>query len=210
MHRNLIAPLTGVAFVIVAIVAFAVGGEPPNAKDNSAQEIVKHYVDNKDAIMVTSILAGIAGALLIFFAAYLRKVLSAAAGAGSMLPGVVLVGASIMAVGFAIDTTIAFALADAADDIDPIGVQALQALWDHDFIPVAMGIVVFLFSAGLAIVQTGALPRWLGWIAIVLAIIGLTPIGFAAFLGGALWILIVSILLTMAARAVPPQAAPAV
>jgi hypothetical protein len=210
VNRNLIAPLTGVAFVIVAIVAFAVGGEPPNAKDNSAQEIVKHYVDNKDAIMVTSILAGIAGALLIFFAAYLRKVLSAAAGAGSMLPGVVLVGASIMAVGFAIDTTIAFALADAADDIDPIGVQALQALWDNDFIPVAMGIVVFLFSAGLAIVQTGALPKWLGWIAIVLAIIGLPPIGFAAFIGGALWILIASILLTMGARAVPPQAAPAV
>jgi hypothetical protein len=210
VNRNLIAPLTGVAFVVIAIVAFAVGGEPPNAKDNSPQEIVKHYVDNKDAIMVTSILAGIAGALLIFFAAYLRKVLSAAAGAGSMLPGVVLVGASIMAVGFAIDTTIAFALADAADDIDPIGVQTLQALWDNDFIPVAMGIVVFLFSAGLAIVQTGALPKWLGWIAIVLAIIGLTPIGFAAFLGGALWILIVSVVLTMRARTVPPQAAPAV
>jgi hypothetical protein len=115
-----------------------------------------------------------------------------------------------MAVGLAIDTTIAFAIADAADDIDPIGVQALQALWDNDFVPIAMGAVIFLLSAGLGIVQTGALPRWLGWVAIVLAIVGLTPIGFAAFLAGGIWIVVVSILLTMRARAVPPQAAPAV
>jgi hypothetical protein len=203
VNRNLIAPLTGVAFIVVAAIGFAVSGEPPDAKDNSAQEIVQHYVDDKDAIMAGSILAGIAMVLVIFFAGYLRKVLSAAAGPGSMLPGLVLVGASIMAVGFAIDTTIQFALAEAADDIDPVGVQALQALWDNDFIPIALGIVVFLLSAGLAIVQTGALPKWLGWVAIVLAIVGLTPVGFAAFMGGALWILIVSIVLTMRARTQP-------
>ena len=205
MNRNLIAPLTGIAFIIFAIASiFVGGGEPPNVKDDTAQEIAKHYADNKDEIMLSSILAGIAMTALIFFAGYLRKVLSAAAGGASMFPGIVLAGASIMAVGLAIDTTISFALADAADDVDPVAVQSLQMLWDNDFVPIALGTVVFLLSAGLAIVETGALPRWLGWVAVVLAIVGLTPVGWAAFLIGAVWIVVVSVLLTMRARPAPP------
>ena len=210
MNKNLIAPLTGVAFIIFAIVSIVLSGEPPNVKDNTAQEIVKHYADNKDEIMLSTISTGIALTSLIFFAGYLRKVLSAATGAGSMLPGIVLVGASILAVGIAIDSTIAFALADAADDVDPGAVQALQMLWDNDFVPIGLGIVVFLLSAGLAIVQTGALPKWLGWVAIVLAIVGLTPVGFAAFLLGAVWVLVVSILLTMRANATAAPASPGI
>ena len=58
----------------------------------------------------------------------------------------------------------------------------------------------FLFSTGLSIVLYGAIPKWLGWVAIALAVIGLTPLGFAAFLGTGVWILIVSIMLTMRAR----------
>jgi hypothetical protein len=198
----------GIVFIIFAILSIVVsGGDPPDVKDNTAQEIVKHYTDNEDEIMFSSILGGIAMVALIFFAGYLRKVLSAAAGGASMLPGIVLVGASIMAVGLAIDTTISFALADAAGDVDPVAVQSLQMLWDNDFIPIALGIVVFLLSAGLAIVETGALPKWLGWVAIVLAIVGLTPVGFAAFLLGAVWVLVVSIMLTMRANAGPPAPA---
>jgi hypothetical protein len=40
---------------------------------------------------------------------------------------------------------------------------------------------------------------WLGWIAIVLAVIALTPIGFAAFVCGGVWVAVTSVLLTMRA-----------
>ena len=46
-------PLTGVVFIVLAIVAFAIGGEPPEAKEG-AQKIVDHYVDNKDSIQIGS------------------------------------------------------------------------------------------------------------------------------------------------------------
>jgi hypothetical protein len=198
----------GVAFIVFAIASIVLsGGEPPDVKDNTPQEIVKHYADNKDEIMLSSILGAIAMTALLFFAGYLRKVLSAATAGASMLPSIVLAGASIMAVGLAIDSTISFALADAADDVDPVAVQSLQMLWDNDFIPIALGSVVFLLSAGLAIVETGVLPRWLGWVAVLLAIVGLTPVGWAAFLIGAIWILVVSILLTMRARPATPATA---
>ena len=39
--------------------------------------------------------------------------------------------------------------------------------------PIAIGIVVLLLSSGLSIVRYGALPKWLGWVAIVLAVVGI-------------------------------------
>ena len=111
------------------------------------------------------------------------------------------IGAGILATGIAIDSTIAFALSEAADDIDPAAAQALQALWDNDFMPFALGSIVLLLASGLSIVRHGALPKWLGWIAIVLGVISMTPAGFVGFLGAAVWIVIVSVMLSLRARA---------
>jgi hypothetical protein len=209
-------PLTGVAFVVVLIIGFLVGGEPPDVK-NPPQEIVDHYVDNKDSVQFGVLFELIAAGLLLFFVGYLRKVLRAAPGEGGMLPAVALAGATVMAVGAAFDAAISFSLAEAADDIEPTSVQALQALWDNDWPPIALGAAVLLLSSGLSIALYGSLPRWLGWVAVLLGVVGFTPIGFVAFLGGGLWILVVSVMLTVRARALtqpfrpggPGTAAPA-
>jgi hypothetical protein len=208
VRREWLAPLTGVAFIALVIISGIVMGEPPDA-DSPVQEIVDHYQDNEDSIYLGAFI-GVAGmVLLIFFGSYLSSLFRAAEGPG-MLSVLPLVGLSIVAVGGAIDTTISIALVEAVDDIEPDGVQALQALWDNDFIPFVVGSLTFLFSTGLLVVRTGVLPRWLGWVALVLAVVGLTPVGFIAFVGAGLWILIVSVLLTVRARRpVTPTATPA-
>ena len=194
-------PLTGVAFVVLAIITLVIsGGEPPEAKEG-AQKIVDHYVDNKDEIQISSLISTIAAAVLIFFFGYLRKVLRAAEGENGMLSLVAFSGAVILGIAIAIDSTISFALSEAADDIEPAAAQALQALWDNDFMPFALGSIVVLLGSGLSIVRHGALPKWLGWVAIVLGVISMTPVGFVGFLGAAVWIVIVSVILTMRARA---------
>jgi hypothetical protein len=208
VNREWLVPLTGIAFIVIAILGFVIAGEPPDA-DEPVREIVDHYVDDKDAVQAGAILTGIAAGLLIFFGGYLRKVLRAAEGEGGMLSALVLIGATTMAIGAAIDGTISFALAEAADDIDPTGVQALQALWDNDFLPVLLGAGVFLLASGISIVTHGALPKWLGWVAIVFGVVAFTPIGFIAFPAGALWILIVSVMLSLRARAAPAPPSPA-
>jgi hypothetical protein len=200
VNREWWVPLTGVAFIVVAIVGAIIAGEPPDA-DSPVQEIVDHYTDNKDAIEAGSFVGAAAGVLLVFFGAYLRSVLSAAEGPGGILSALALVGTAVVAVGLAIDITISIALAEAVDDIEPAAVQALQALWDNDFVPLALGSLIFLISTGLSILRHGALPKWLGWVALVLAVIGFTPIGFVAFIGAGLWIAVVSVMLTVRARA---------
>jgi hypothetical protein len=202
----MLAPLTGVLFIIVIIVGAVIAGEPPDAGD-PVEEIIDHYQDNKSSIQVVSFLAALAGLLLIVFGAHLRRVLRAAEGPGGMLSVLPLVAATLIAIGIAIDATISLALAEAVDDIEPSSVQALQALWDNDFIPIAMGMLLLLLSLGISILRYGALPKWIGWVAIVLTIVGFTPAGFAAFIGGAILILVISVILTLRARRGTPAAA---
>ncbi len=197
--REWLVPLTGVAFIVLGIIGGAIIGEPKSA-DEPVDEIVDYYLDNKDAIQIGSFFGVAAGLFLVFFGAYLRKVLQAASPAGDQLPLLSLLGLVVVTVGFAIDNTILFALSEAADDIEPASVQTLQALWDNDFIPIALGVVIFLWSTGISVIRTGALPRWLGWAAILFGIVAFTPIGWVGAAGAAVWVLAVSILLSVRAR----------
>jgi hypothetical protein len=196
MMKEALLPLTGVLFVVLLIASFVIAGEPPDA-DSEVQEIVDHYVDNDTAIWISSFVFVAAALALLTFASYLRKLFSDAGPDGSMLPGLILVGASIVAVGGAIDSTIQIALVEAVEDVDPSAVQALQALWDNDFIPIALGIVTFILFSGLATLRTGALPKWLGWLALALVVVAFTPVGFAAFPGTGVWVIITSVLLAV-------------
>jgi hypothetical protein len=208
--KRWLAPLTGIAFIVLAIVGFAMSGEPPSATDEPAAEIVRHYVDNEGSVMAGGILAGFGASLFVFFAGVLRRALRNAEGDQGILSAVAFGGAVIFATGLAIDGTISVALAEAADDIDPTAVQALQALWDNDFLPLAVGLQVFALATGISILRHGALPKWLGFIAILAGIAAITPAWFVAFGGTAIVVLVASVLLTMRARAESGGQTPAV
>lgn len=204
--REWLVPLTGLAFVVVLIVSFIVVGEPTGA-DHPADEIARWYADHKSSAEIGAFLGVVAGALLIFFGGYLRKVLVAAGGEGSMLPALVLVGLSIVAIGGAVDNSILFATAEGAQDIPATSVQTLQAIWDNDFLPMTLGVMVFLWSVGISVIRTGALPNWMGWVAVVLGVVSFAgPASFIAVLGAALWIIVASILLSVRARSAPATA----
>jgi uncharacterized protein DUF4386 len=203
--KEWLVPLTGVAFIVVGIVGFIIGGEPKSA-DDPVREIVDYYVDNKDSVEIGAIAGVVAGLLLIFFGAYLRKVLRAAAGEEEILSLVAFVGFALVAVGFAIDGTISFALAESADDIDPVAAQSLQALWDNDFLPLMLGVLAFLWATGLSVIKSGVFPKWLGWVMIVLGVVGVTPAGFASAIGAAILVLVLSILMSVRARSAAPTA----
>ena len=200
--KEWLVPLTGVAFIVVVLIGFLISGEPKTA-DEPVGEIVDYYVDNKESVQFGAITAAVGGLLLIFFGAYLRQVLHAAAGEGEILSLVSFAGLVLVAMGLAIDSTISFALAEAAEDVDPAAVQALQALWDNDFVPIILGVMAFLWATGISVIRSGALPKWMGWAMIAFAILGATPIGFIAGIGAAVLVLVLSIMLSLRARSAP-------
>ena len=205
MKKEWLLPLTGVVFIVLVIAGFIVGGEPPSTEDDPVQEIVDFYVDDKDSIYAGVFLLGLATVFFIFFANYLRALFH-----GTRAAATILVGAAIFVVGGAIDGTLLIAMTEAADnDLPPETILTLQALWDNDFLPFAIGITVFVTSLGISILRTAVLPRWLGWIAIAIAVVSIAgPIGFFAFPLTGLLILVLSVMLTLRARkaATPPSA----
>jgi hypothetical protein len=201
-----LAPLSGVVAVVLIIVSVAVsGGETPGT-DDSIREIVSFYRDN-DQAGPAAILA--LGALFfLVFVTTLWTALRAAEPVRRVSSTLALVGGTILVVGMAIFAGIGFTLGS-ADDLGPAALQTLNALNSDMFFPLAVGNAAFLLGSGASAVQSGALPKWLGWAAVVLGVFSATPLGFFAFLLGGLWSLIVSVLLWRAQPTAPASSAPA-
>ncbi len=207
MNARLIGPLTGILFVVLVIVAFAVGGETPDV-DDSARKVVDFYVDNDSQQQIAAGLLALGCVALLFFLGSLRTALRAAAGDEGGLSTVVLVGGVMIAVGVSIFAGIGFTLGDAADDLPASATMALNALNSDLFFPVAVGTAVFNLGLALAILRHGGLPRPLAWLALLVGIAGLTPAGFFAFVATGIVVVWASIALTMQATATdsPPAA----
>ncbi len=203
--KEWLVPLTGILFAVLLIVSFIVQGEPKGA-DHPANEVKQWYLDNKNAAEVGAFIGTVAAGVLIFYGAYLRKVFD---GAGPMLAILPLIGLTVVGIGGAIDGLILFATAERAKDLPPESVRTLQTLWDNDFLPLFLGTLVFNWAVGIAVLRSGALPKWMGWAGIVFGLLSLAgPIGFVGAIGAALWIIVSSIMLSLRARG-PASVAPA-
>jgi hypothetical protein len=194
-----IGPLMGVAFFVLAIAGFLISGEPPDAKE-SVPDVVDFYVSNAGGVMLGAAVSVLASTCLVFFSAHLRRVLGGDEADGGLLPRAAFAGGLIVAIAIAVDRTMLFAVAATADDIDPLGVQALNALYGNDFLPFALGMQVLLLASGISVIRTRSLPRWLGWTAVALGAVAVSPAGVVSVVGGGLWILAVSVVLGLRSR----------
>jgi hypothetical protein len=194
-----LAPITGLVAVVLIAAAFIVGGEPPDV-DAPAGEIVSYYEGNDTETGIGSTLLALGAAFFVFFTTLLVGALRRPDDRGYSLGAGVLAGGVMMAVGMLIFAGIGLTLSDVGADLEPAAAQTLNALSMDMFFPVAGGTVVFSWCASLAILRNGGLPRWLGWIALVIAIAAVTPAGFFAFLAIGLWTLIVTVVMLTSGR----------
>jgi hypothetical protein len=104
-------------------------------------------------------------------------------------------GALMFAVGFGLFGGIDFALADTPSKLTPGAAQALNLLENDLFFPFAIGSITFGVATGLAIVRSGLLPAWLGWVVLVLGILAATPAALIGLVGLLIWSLVVSIMI---------------
>ena len=101
-----------------------------------------------------------------------------------------------MAVGAITATGLEYGLAHNLHHLSPEAAKTLNFISTELFLPVLAGAFIFAMCSGLAILRGAALPKWLGWIAIVLGIAALIPpASFPALFGFLIWSIIVSILM---------------
>jgi hypothetical protein len=210
MTLKRLAPLSGILAVALFVVAFVIGGEPPNV-DDPANEIVSFYSENDSDQIAASIVLAYGGLFFLFFATALRNALRRAEGGDAGASTLSFAGAILLVAGFGLWASFGFAIGDAADHVDQSALLALHALNFSFFFVNAIGLFAFLLGSGIAIVKTGALPKWLGWVAIVLGIVALIPpIGFGAFIGFVVWSAIVGVLMFIRLGTAAPAPAAAV
>jgi hypothetical protein len=201
-----LAPLTGLVFVAIVVAVFAIGGSTPGDHD-SAQKVQDFYGQHHDKHMTLAFIMAISIPFLLFFVSILRYELRRAGGTGQ-LANAAFAGGVLASAGFGILAFVHLALADAGDSVKTIGTtQALNVLDNNDFLPMAAGMGVLVLAAGLSTVRHGGLPKWLGWVGVVIGVATFTPAGFFAFLLSGIWVLIVSILLTMGRQSTAPASA---
>ena len=167
---------TGIFFVVLVILGFAVTPKPP-AADASVSEVFEYFSDKQNALHAVQLIFGAAGFFFIWFIATLRNSLAAAEGSEGRLAttafGGGLIAVATLMVGFALQATAT---------LHPLenGPELTHALFDASLIVPAIGApaaAVFFAANGISILRSGYLPAWLGWLALVAALFNALGLG---------------------------------
>jgi hypothetical protein len=194
-------PLFTVAFYVVV---FALEGSTPGEKA-SAQEVMDYYNSHAGATFAELFLAPAVTTLLILFLSYLRSVFRERrpdhpGGTVLMAGGIIWAGALLLG------SVIQLMLVGSSDHGQEQVAETANVLGNDSWIPFIAGIAITLIGAGMSVLSSDVLPRWLGWVALVGGVISLAgPGGFLGFFLGPLWILVAGVML--ARRPDPDRAA---
>jgi hypothetical protein len=191
------APLTGVAAVVLWVVGTFLleKDDRPEGKDTAA---FVAWVEANDAAIITgAIIFGFGVVLFVWMLGSLRATLFAAEGGVGRL--------STLAFGSGIATALSMLFtvlphAQAAfdkNDTSDTSIDALVHMGDAFFGGVELFAIPMLAATALVIVRYGALPRWLAWVSLVLALIlAIVPIGWlGVIIGLPLWTLVTAVVL---------------
>jgi hypothetical protein len=189
-----LAPLSGVIFAVVLVVGIFVSGETPDGNASPAK-VISYYGAHRSDIEASAVVFVFSFLFLVLFAGSLRSYLRRAAAAEG-LAAIVLAGAVLMAAGATTGSAVEYGLAHHLSRVGPATAQTMNLLSNELFLPVIVGAFLFAVPSGLAILLGGRLPRWLGWVAIVLGIaVLIPPASFPALLVFVIWSVIVGILI---------------
>jgi hypothetical protein len=188
-------PLTGAAFFVLILVALIIEGSPP-AADDATEDVVRWWTENDTRSFAAAQVGGLASALLVWFGGSMRATLRRAEGEPGRVATIAFGGFLIAGVGLASIFGFDLAAAETAGDVPAEVTHTLSVLSELFYIPFTMGLLVALLATSVVILRHGGpLPRWLGFVTIVIAVAFLTPAGFVAAIPTAIWILYVSVLL---------------
>jgi hypothetical protein len=199
MDDRRVTPLAGFLSVVLFVIAILVieSGDTPGSNASGA-EVAAYLEDALGRLAVALVLWGLGTIALIWFLDGLRTYISRVTDKLGRLAFYFGFGVALfMLASFLPDLAGALASDELERVLDPGAALAIGSLGDGFFFGAEVLLAGFFLAVGLAAILGGALPAWLGWFSLVLAIIALIPpIGWAVVIWGfPLWILIVSALL---------------
>ena len=199
MDDRRVTPLAGILSVVLFVITILVieSGDTPDA--NAPGSEVASYLDGAlSRLAVALVLWGLGTIALVWFLEGLRDHLARFSEKLGRLAFFFGFGVALfMLASFLPDLAGAFASDELEAELDAGAAQAIGSLGDGFFFGAEVLLAGLFLAVGLAAITTRALPAWVGWISLALAVIALIPpVGWAVVIWGfPLWILLVSALL---------------
>jgi hypothetical protein len=197
-HQRRWVGLGGLALVVVLLVTIFTTPNTPDATTGPAQ-VAKFVHANKGGLYLNAYLTSLAVLIAGSFLWYLREVVAPAL-PGRRLANLGFAGGILFLVGGIFSAGAAYAMADVAHHASPTVLQTLN-VFSTDVTSFAGGATALLLGAtSFAILQSKALPSWLAYVGLALAVasFALPMIGFPAV---ALWFLLTSVAILGTSRA---------
>ena len=193
-----LGPLAGIVAVVLFVVGVAVveGAGAPD-ENASPQDYLRYYQEDDDIILLGGVIFQLGAVFFLWFLGHLRARLALAEGGVQRLTAIAYGGGLIA-------TTCALLLpgpdeagALSNEDITPDAAVALNNFGDAFFVGAEFAAAGLLAATGLLVLATRVLPRWLGWLSLVVALwLLIAPVGWAALIFAVpIWTIIVSVLL---------------
>jgi hypothetical protein len=210
------APSLGILTVVCWIVSFAIAGSNPST-DDSDSKITSYYASHSHQVrQIVGFFVFMAGVLLFLgFLAALRRRLATAEGPSGWLAGLAfgagIASATLWSVAIALFTAPAFMTNDTSPaNLDPKTFRMIGDLGYEVWIAaVVVGAVVVWATSALAL-RTGVLPRWFGWVGVLVGVILLLALFFVPAFVYWGWIVLAGALLTWLPARAATSSAPAV
>lgn len=171
-----LAPLTGIAVLVLGLAGLIVLEGPADRPELDApRAVILAYFGDRDTVIFGSFLLMLAAVFFLWFVGVLRAVLRRAEGDVGRLSAIAY-GGGVAAAAFMLAvpaSNVAGALF--AEQLSPEGAQTFYLFGDAFLYPAAMAAAVLVAATALVAIRTGALPRWLAWLSLALALWLLIP-----------------------------------
>ncbi len=183
----------GPVFAVLFLGASLVAGDGPSEKASGAK-VVAYFEAHQGRTLTQAFGAAALATLLMLFAGELRR--RARAYADTASATVMVAGAVVWIGGILLGALLELGLSTSADHHQAQVAQTLNVLNSASWLPFIAGLAIFLVGAGGMVLQTGLLPKWLGWVACLGGVVSLLgPGGFVGFFLAPAWIVVAGIML---------------
>jgi hypothetical protein len=210
--------LAGVVFVVLTLISAFLPGSPPKPSD-SAEKIAKFVVDKNDQLRWAGFVGLLAAIVLLGWLGAVWRTLRRAEGGTPMLAVGTALGAGLAAALFSIGGILMSVVAIVGPvQLGKTDTRFFYILFNALGSGGAIGLALFIGAFASVILETGVLPKVMGWLGVLVALALLVAgggvastrdvffvFGFIGFIGLAIWVLVISILMFRADA--PPSAA---
>jgi hypothetical protein len=179
-----------VVFLVAFALAFLVFSSPDIDAEATGATVLKEYTLGRATLYADMAIQAFA-ALIVFWGVAFRRVV----GGGTWTSQVSLIGAALLALTLSLFGVTDAAMYHAVQTGVPETAQAINVISNEFFLPLMLALICLYVGTGLSTWTTGALPRWLAVISLVLGVLApLGPAGFVSFTLLPIWVVVVSVL----------------